>query len=60
MNLDKTFCMQSHQIELCKTCSRNFRLLSFESLDKPVELTTFTPTIVPKQYCKGYIHEKQN
>jgi len=57
MDLDKTFCGQRHQIELCATCTRNYKLLlDIGKVYKPVSMTIFKPKLLPKQQCEGYIN----
>ena len=55
MNKDFSYCGQVHQVDLCKTCARNFKLLKDKELTNVVEMTIFTPKLIPKQSCVGYI-----
>ena len=59
-NTDIAYCMQEHQIDLCKTCFRNFKKYekTIKVTDK-VSMTTFTPNLTPTQNCYGYLNYKK-
>ena len=55
MKKDFSYCAQVHQIDLCSSCKRNFKLLKEKKLNDIVEMTVFTPKLIPKPSCYGYM-----
>jgi len=55
MKKDFSYCAQVHQIDLCSSCKRNFKLLKEKKLNDIVEMTVFTPKLIPKPSCSGYM-----
>ena len=55
MEKNFSYCGQVHQVDLCKTCARNFKLLKNQEIEDIVDMTIFTPNLIPNTNCIGYI-----